>query len=115
MAWFRVGAMFILVIIIPFFVAKVIQFQSYNPFSNETWTAPRHYANPFSIGNPLLPVHFVSFVIMAQGAGITLMSFVGGIGQLLFGVLIILGGVAILAGVRLAMRWCEDKMEKANT
>lgn len=111
MVWILEGLFLFSLILTPFMVAGVISFQAINPFSADKWTPPSHYANPLNLKNPLLFFHFASYAIIAQGSGVIATSFMGGIPQLLSGLMGIAGGVACLAGVHLSMRWCKNKME----
>jgi hypothetical protein len=98
----------------PLMVAAGISFLSVVSWGAKVWTRPSHDCNPFRLGNPLLFVHFVSFMSMAAGLGMLLTSFLGGINQLLQGVYNILVGCALLAAVHVAMRWCKHKMEPVS-
>ncbi|MCC5842798.1 MAG: hypothetical protein JJU05_00965 [Verrucomicrobia bacterium] len=108
--WIIGGFILLSILLFPFMVATVISFLAINALSDQTWTRPDHFSNPLNFRNPLLFPHFGAFAIMASGAGIVSTSFVGGFPQFLYGVCVILGGGACLAGVHLAMRWCKTKM-----
>jgi len=114
MAWIFGGFILLSLVLFPLMVAAVISFQALNPLSNKVWTRPSQYCNPFRLGNPLLFFHFAAFAFIACGLGMLLTSFLGGLSQLLQGVYSILGGLACLAGVHLAMRICKRKMEPVS-
>jgi hypothetical protein len=98
--------------LIPVMVLAVLSFQVRNPLSDEYWDKPNHYDNPFRLGNPLLPTHFAAYFIMCQGAGLIAASPFVGIGWTIHGILVVLGSLQILVGIRLVTRRYKEKMRK---
>jgi hypothetical protein len=101
---------FVMLLVLPFILAVLILFQSFNPMSDDVWERPHHRANPLRFGNPLLFFHFAGWCVFASGAGMVLRSVTGELGFLFHGLFGIAAGGSILAGVRLGMRWCPKKM-----
>lgn len=96
--------------LIPVMLLFVIGIQTINPFSDKEWTPPTHHSSPFRLGNPLLFFHFGAFFIGAGGLGLLVSSLWNGLFAAAHGLLVVLGSLMLLVGVRVCMRVFKHKM-----
>jgi hypothetical protein len=96
--------------LMPFIVCLLIGMSSLLSGSGSKWARPSHSSPPLSFNNPLLFFHFAGCLAAACGLGTVLSSPLGGLGQLANGAGVLIGGIGVLAGVRLGMRLCSGKM-----
>jgi hypothetical protein len=100
----------VILLFIPLGLLFVIGIQSVNPYSDAMWSKPTHDANPFRLRNPLLFFHFAAYVTLAVGVSLVLSSIWRGWFALAHGLLMLLGALMILAGVKLSTRVFRHKM-----
>lgn len=109
LAWL-VASLAIVVVVSPLISIGTIGIELVNPFSDETWELPTRDSHPLYSGNPLLPVHFLGQISIAQGIGHLLASLFVGVPALIYGVVGILFGYGLLLGLRWSLRFCKRKL-----